>query len=226
MKEISSRVIQETPDAMANRLINQAEYRDGLQEMAIGAVVLTFAGVMAFWMVYTGSLLFKELLLLLLPLVALVCQGVIKLVRKRFLLGKAGYVRLKPMNRKQVGILMGKTIVRSVFFAALFSLAIFCLGMYAHRRWGAAYLRTLPLGSWMLGLNGIVLGAIMIWRGRLPRYRIGGVALMVLGILIGLSGVTTFVGWMILGGCAGLLPIIAGSVVFLRYLRQPAEIGE
>ena len=43
MNDISQNIANESPDAIANRLINKAEYRDGLQEIAIGIMILSLA---------------------------------------------------------------------------------------------------------------------------------------------------------------------------------------
>jgi hypothetical protein len=78
----------------------------------------------------------------------------------------------------------------------------------------------------MLAEFGIIGGALMVFRGHLPRYLIGGVIIAAVGILLAFSRVSFNVGFMILGGIAGLLPVVSGSVVFFLFLRQPAGTDE
>jgi hypothetical protein len=92
-----------------------------------------------------------------------------------------------------------------------------------HKGWGADYWRLLPQSSWELVETGVLGGALMITYCRLPRYLIGGVVLAAMGILLAFSRVSFSAGFLILGGIAGLLPFVSGSVVFFLFLRQPSE---
>lgn len=223
MNEISHDITNESPEKIAKRLMNRAEFHDGLQEIAIGVFVLAFvcqyvlAVVLKSWAFYWGSML-------LVSTIGFGSQWMIKKVRKRFLIGKMGYVKLKPVNRKRVGIRLGIILASAFAVAGLATLVVFKVVIAAHR--GAAFWVSFPPASWMHAITGIYLGAIMVFIVRLPRYVIGGVIITALGILLALSRAELTVGLTILYGFAGLLALVSGCVVFFKHLRQPAESGE
>jgi hypothetical protein len=203
--------------------MNRAEFHDGLQEIAIGVFVLAFVGqyvlavVLKSWAFYWGSML-------LVSTIGFGSQWAIKRVRKRFLIGKMGYVKLKPVNRKRLGIRLGTILASAFAIAGLVTFAVF-KAVVASRR-GAAFWVSFPPASWMHAITGIYLGAIMVFVVRLPRYVIGGVIMAAMGILLAFSRAELTVGFTILYGFAGLLALISGCVVFFLLLRQPAEMGE
>src|ERR1035437_2271133 len=121
MNDVSHNIANESPDAIANRLINRAEYSDGLQEIAIGVLILTLVGVTLLQVVFKGSFGSKAFfwgILLLMPL-TFGSQWAIKQVRRRFLIGKGGYVQLRPVNRKRLGNAIGRALVRTFVITAL-----------------------------------------------------------------------------------------------------------
>ncbi|MGA2217794.1 MAG: hypothetical protein ABSG51_06900 [Terracidiphilus sp.] len=230
MNESSSRLLEQNPDAIAYHLMEKAEYRDGLQEIAIGLTILVFAGM-------TGSdLLFKPGsfgmnaslwgAVLLMPIVSFGSQWAIKKVRKRFLIGKIGYVKLKPVNRKQAGIRLGIITGLACAIAVLAAFAMFKVVTANHSGVGLALGSLFPFSGWAFVGMGIVGGAVMVFRVYLLRYAIGGAIMATMGILLAFSGVSLALGLTILYAYAGLLALISGCVVFFLVLRQPAESGE
>ena len=208
--------------------MEKAEYRDGLQEIAIGVLILIFAGMTASDVIFKpGSFGSKASfwgMTLLMPVIGLGSQWAIKKVRKRFLIGKTGYVKLKPVNRKRVGIRLGIAMGLACVIAVLATFAMLKVVIATHR--GVAHWGFFPPAGWAFVGMGIFGGAIMVFRVRSPRYGIGGVIMAAMGILLAFSSVSLNVGLTILYGFAGLLPLIAGSVAFCLYLRQPAEPGQ
>jgi hypothetical protein len=83
-----------------------------------------------------------------------------------------------------------------------------------------------PPAGWVFVGTGIFGGALMVFRIRLLRYRIGGAIMAAIGILLAFSRVSLNLGLTILYCFAGFLALISGSVVFFLFLRQPAEPGE
>jgi hypothetical protein len=164
--------------------------------------------------------------MLLVPIVSLGSQWAIKKVRKRFLIGKTGYVKLKPVNRKRVGIRFAVTFGISCVVGAVVALAMIKVVIAIHKGGSAAMWGLFPPAGWVLVGMGIFGGAMMILRVHLFRYSIGGAVMVALGILLAFSRVSINAGLTILYCYAGLLPIISGSVVFLHFLRQPVESGE
>ncbi|MGP8175243.1 MAG: hypothetical protein ACLP7O_11950 [Terracidiphilus sp.] len=227
MNDISHNIVNENPDAIANRLINKAEYRDGLQEIVIGLISLTFAGMAGLPAVFKGS--FGSMaslwgMMLLMSIIGFGSQWAIKKMRKRFLIGKVGYVKLKPVNRKRLGIRLGIILGLSFVIAALAAFAMVKVAIATHK--SVAHWGLFPPAGWALVGTGIFAGAIMVFRVRLLRYVIGGVIMVAMGILLAFSRVSINLGLTILYGFAGLLALISGSVVFFLFLRQPAGTGE
>jgi hypothetical protein len=212
MADSASRLFNETPEAIAKRLMQKAYNRDGLPEIAIGVFFLIIAGLMGLQVAFQpGSPVYNASVwgfVLLCTTIPLASQWMIKKVRRRFLTGKVGYVEMKPINRKLLGATLG--IACLVGAAAAF----------------AASRNLFPSASWILAGTGIFGGAIAAFAGRLPRFIIGGVMMAAAGILVALSGVSLEMGFTILYGFAGLLSLLSGCVVFSILLRQSTEAGE
>src|SRR5271165_3902094 len=109
MNESSSRLIQ-GPDEIASRLMQKAQNRDGLPEIAAGLILLTFAGLFGLQVVFppgspvykaSNSGVFALMFLMLIPIYG--SQWAIRKLRARFLIGKVGYVKMKALNRGQLG---------------------------------------------------------------------------------------------------------------------------
>jgi hypothetical protein len=227
MNESSSRLLEQNPNAIANRLMQKAEYHDGLQEIVVGLIILTFAGMTGLPAVFKGPFGSKASLwgiILLMQIIGFGSQWAIKKVRQRFLIGKTGYVKLKPVNRKQVGIRLGIIIGLACASAVLAAFAMFKVTIATHR--GVMHWGLFPPSGWAFVGMGIFGGALMAFRVRLPRYEIGGAIMAATGILLAFSKVSLNLGLTILYTYAGLLALISGCVVFSLVLRQPAESGE
>jgi hypothetical protein len=193
------------PDAAARRLMRIAQNRDGLPELAIGTVLLTSAflawlqvanprGSFAYGVSWWG------MMLVVAPMIG-VCPWAIKWVRRRFLIEKVGYVELKPVPRRLL------ILVTCIAFAVAAAMG-----------W-AVYRRALPPGGWMVAGTGICWGLLAAYAGRLPRYVAGGVLMAATGVCLGLSGVSFEMGSVILYGSMGILSLVSGCVVLLRFLR-------
>jgi hypothetical protein len=225
MNNISHNIANESPDAIAKRLMEKVEYRDGLWEIAIGVMILMVAGQTGLPVVFKSWVLYWGMMLLFL-LLGFGSQWVIKKVRKRFLIGKFGYVKLKPVNRKRRGIRIGIIVGLAFIIAGLATYAMVKVVIATHRGGDVALWGLFPLDGWLLLGMGIYGGALMALVARLPRYIIGGVIMATLGVLLALRGVSLNTGLTILYGFAGLLSLISGSVVFFLFLRQPVVAGE
>ena len=197
------------PDAAARRLMQRAHNRDGLPEIAIGAILLAAAFLIWLQVAYPrGSFAYRAsfwgMILLVVPMIG-VSQWAIKWVRRRFLIEKVGYVELKPVSRK---LLIIVTCVAFVVAAAM--------------AW-AVYLRALPPGGWMIAGTGMTCGLLAACAGRLPRYVVGGVLMAAVGICLAFSRASFEMGSLILYGSMGFLSLVSGCVVLLHFVRTPIE---
>jgi len=213
------RIFEESPNAIAQRLMQKAHNRDGLQEIAAALILLTFAGLYGLQVVSppgspvyraSSSAVFAMMLLLVIPFYGL--QWAIKKVRMRFLIGKVGYVKLKPLERKQLGRLVGIALGAAVVAAAL-------AYIFASRH-------PLPTSSLLLAGNGISGGFLAAVAGRRTRYYIGGGLTAAIGVLLAFSGISPNAGMTILYGFIGLFCLVSGSIALSTLLRAPAEPGE
>jgi hypothetical protein len=197
------------PDAAARRLMRIAHNRDGLPEIAIGTILLTSAFLVWLEVAYPrGSFAYRAswwgMMLLVVPMIG-GSQWVIKSVRRRFLIEKAGYVQLKPVPKRLLVIV---TCVAFVIAAAM--------------AW-AVYRRALPPSGWMVAGAGIAWGLLAAYAGRLPRYVVGGALMAAVGICLGFSRVSFEMGALILYGSMGMLSLVSGCVVLLHFVRMPNE---
>jgi hypothetical protein len=209
MKPSFVQEVEADPDAAARRLMRIAQNRDGLPEIAIGTILLTNAFLIWFQVAWPhGSFAYRSswwgMMLLVVPMIA-ISPSAIKWLRRQFLIEKVGYVELKRVPR---GLLL---IVTCIAFAVAAAMA-----------W-AVYRRALPASGSLVAATGILWGLLAAYAGRLPRYVVGGVLMAALGICLGLSGVSFEKGSMILYGSMGLLSLLSGCVVLLRFLRLPNE---
>ncbi len=132
-------------------------------------------------------------------------QWAIKWVRRRFLIERIGFVELKPVPREL------RFIVTCVAFVVAAAMAY------------GVYLRAVPPSGWMVAGTGMAWGLLAVYEGRLPRYVIGGVLMAVVGICLGFSGVSFEMGSLILYGSMGMLSLVSGCVVLLRFVRMQDE---
>lgn len=199
------------PTVIARRLIQRAHNRDGLPEIAVGVSLLLVAGLSyAQVRLPRESIGFKAAVLALSFLIPAMCFGLpwaLRWVRRRYLMGRLGYVEPRPIGRKQIGI--------GAALAALMTVALF----------GVAPQLSQP-DRWILAGTGLLGGALVAWCGQLPRFVIGGLVMAATGICVAFSGVSMEIGFAILFGLQGLLALISGGVVFLRFIRAPVETAE
>jgi len=196
---------------MAARLIQRAYNRDGLPEIAVGFTFLLASGLIyAQAMLQTGSFSFKAAVIAFPLTLALLIFGspwALKRVRRRYLIARMGYVEPKPMGRKQ--------IASGIALAVPMAVALFVVVP-----------RLSQPDRWLLAGTGLFGGALAAFCGRLPRFVIGGVSMAAAGVLVALSGVSLMAGFAILFGFYGLIALVSGGVVFLRFIRQPIETGD
>jgi ABC-type uncharacterized transport system permease subunit len=86
--------------------------------------------------------------------------------------------------------------------------------------------RLLLPDRWLLAGTGLLGGALIAWRGRLRRFVIEGVLMAATGVFLAFAGVSLEMGFTMLLGFQGLVTLVSGGVVFLRFIRQPMETGE
>src|ERR1035438_6362765 len=136
MNHTSSHLLEETPNAIACRLMQKAHNQDGLPEIAIGLILLTTAALQWLQVAFPyGSPEYKVAPLglgILVPALILGSQWAIKTVRRKFLIERVGYVEYKPVNRKRFWTVFG--IAFLVAFAMAFAIAA----------------KSLPPASWLL----------------------------------------------------------------------------
>jgi hypothetical protein len=199
------------PNAIAARLMQRAHNRDGLPEIAVGLSFLISSGLIyAQAVLPRGSIGFNAAVLAFPLMLALLIFGspwLLKRVRRRYLIVREGYVDPKPMGRKQIAL---GVMLALVLIAALLVVVT----------------RLPQPDRWLLAGTGLAGGALWAGCGRLPRFVIGGVLMAAAGVLVAFSGVSLGAGFTILFGSLGLLTLVSGGVVFLRFIRQPIETGE
>lgn len=209
MKPSFAEEVGANPDAAARRLMRIANHRDGLPEIAIGTILLATAFLI--WLEVAsprGSFAYRAswcgMLLLIAPMIG-VFPGTIQWMRRRFLIEKVGYMEPKRVSRRLL------VIVTCVAFAVAAAMA-----------W-AVYMGALPPGGWMIAGTGILWGLLAAYAGRLARYVAGGALMAALGICLALSGVSFEMGSLILYGSMGVVSLVTGCVVLVRFVRTPNQ---
>ena len=199
------------PDALAKQTMQSAHNRDGLPEIAVGLYFLLASGLIwATAVLPRKSIGFTLAVLafsLLLPVLGFGSPWAVRWVRRRYLIERVGYVQHKPIGRRQVGF--------GIVVAALMALALF----------GVVPRLSQP-DRWLLAGTGLLGGALTAWCGRLPRFVVGGAVTAAAGVLVAFAGVPPQIGFTMLFGFQGLMVLVSGGVVFLRFIRQPIETGE
>jgi len=211
MRNSSSLAGSADPNAIARRLMQRAHNRDGLPEIAVGLYfLLASALIYAQVVLPRQSIGFIAAVLtfsLLFPVVCIGSPWTLKWVRRRYLIERVGYVEYEPIGRRQIGF--------GIMLAVLVVLALF----------GVVPRLSQP-DRWLLAGTGLFGGALMAWCGRLPRFVIGGVVMAATGVFVAFAGVSLQIGFTMLFGFQGLVTLVSGCVVFLRFIRQPIETGE
>jgi len=211
MQNLSSLPGMKDPNALACRLMQRAHNQDGLPEIAIGITWLLISGLISAQVALPhGSIGFKVAVLalvILMPTLGFSTPAVLRWVRRRYFIERVGYVRHKPVGRKQIGF--------GILVAVLVSVALF-----------GVVTRLARPDAWLLAGTGLFGGALMALGGRLPRFIIGGALMAAMGVYLACSGVALDLGFAILFGFEGVASLISGTVVCLRFMRQTLETGE
>ena len=192
--------------------MQRAHNRDGLPEIVMGLTSLFSAGLIYSWVVlprtsigYRASVLTFSFVL---PVVIIGGPWILRWLRRRYLIPRMGYVQHKPIGRRQIGS----------GIAAMVLVGSLLLGVVP---------RLAEPERWLLAGTGLFGGAVLAWCGRrTARLVIGGVLMAATGFVVAFSGVSLEVGFTILFGLQGLVSLVSGGVVMLRFLRQPVEAGE
>jgi len=212
MNETSSRLLEESPDAIARRLLQKAHTQDGLPEMCVGLLFLLAAPLN--WMssqLDGSSMAFKDAYVgvyVLWLLLAVSIPWLIQWMRRRFLVEHEGYVALKSNKRTLIRILLvGAVVCIFLGFAAL-------------------WLKLPGLDRWILAALGLFVCAVWSLIGQTLRFRIVGALNAATGILLALNGLSIEISLGIFYGVSGLASLLSGLVVFIRFLHLPIEAGE
>jgi hypothetical protein len=215
MNDSTTHPLEDSPEKIAHRLMQKANNQDGLPEIGAGLVLLTFAGLNSLQAAFppgspvnkdSGVALMALMVLLVIPYFASVWA--IKKVRSRFLLGKIGYVKLKPLNRSGFSRVIVIAAIAFVVAAVL-----------------AAAVASRPNLSWLLAVIGISFGFLAILACPKPRYYIAGGSMAALGIVLAFRAVPSSAGMAILYGFIGLFCLVSGSITLATLLRTPADPG-
>ena len=118
-----------------------------------------------------------------------------------------GYMQPHPIDRRQIG---GGIAVAILLSVALFGLVT----------------RFSQPDRWVLIGTGLLGGALAAGCGRQFRFVVSGVLMACTGICVAFSGQSLQVGFAILFGLVGMLALISGGVVFLRFIREPMDAGD
>lgn len=78
---------------------------------------------------------------------------------------------------------------------------------------------------WLIVL-GLLGGGFIALVGRLPRFVVGGIVTVLLGVILAFLGTPRSVGFGIFFAVVGCFFLVSGSVVFIRFIRKPVEGGE
>ena len=209
------------PDAIGKELLQSAYNSDGLPEITIGLFFLLASGLSyALAVLPKQSLSFKAAVLsfaFLLPLFSLSSWWAVRWVRRRYLIERFGYVQYKPIYSgfKQIGPRIVLTLLPAIVILAIVILAV--MNSWSQPdRWP----------GWLLGGTGLLGGAIAAGIRRPRRMVIYGIVMAATGLSAAFSEVPLLIGFTILFGVQGLVTLITGGVVFLRFMRKPVEAGE
>jgi len=212
MNDASSRILEESPDVIAGRLLRKAHIQDGVPEMSVGLLFLLAAPLN--WMsshLDRSSTGFKAAYVagyVLWLLLAVSIPWLIKWMRRRFLVEHEGYVELKSNKR---------TLIRILLVAA-----VVCIFLGAAALW----LRPPGLDRWILAALGLFVCAVWSLIGQTLRFRIVGALNAATGILLAFNGLSIEISLAIFYGVSGLASLVSGFFVFIRFMHKPIETGE
>lgn len=193
-----------------------------MPEIAAGMSLLLVAGITAVQLKLAHGSLLHGLLLRGIVSMALVLVGfpaigfawgtAIKWARNRWLIERTGYVELKPPSptRRVLGLSIAMIVAMIVAAAAA-----------AEIRAHIASPR-----QWILAGTGVLYGVLFSIGGRSLRFVFNGAVVAVIGILLAEYNVGYGTGWMVLYGVAGVITVISGVAVLIRYLKHTSGAGD
>jgi hypothetical protein len=212
MNDLASNLADSDPTKIASRLMQKAHNRDGLPEICAGLFLLVVAALIyAPRMFPPRSMAFTLVTVAFALLTPLMCIGLpwaVKWLRKRFLLARTGYVKARPLPLRPRFLV----ILIAILTAAVAS----CLGARAH--WEHSH--------WTLAAGATLWGILTVLFGRSLRFVVSAVLAVAAGIWLAQSDLELGLAFAILWGGLGLISLISGTVVLLRFLRQPLESEE
>jgi hypothetical protein len=213
-QSMSGSPTMEDPGRLACRLMQRAHNRDGLPEMAVGVFFLFVSAMQAALLrARNGTILQRSLLLImavLIPAICLASPGIIKWLRRRYLIAREGYFESKPSRTKRIKFAVGIVIGVAAALCAVV----------------AAKHGTMPPDRWVLAGTGVLGGLVAALGGQSSRFTVGGLLMAVAGVAIGFSGASLAVGFVLIFGFTGAMALVSGVIVFRRFIRQTTESGE
>ena len=199
------------PSAVARRLMQQAHNRDGLPEIFVGIGLLIGSGMSWSDLLPHHSLerqITSFASTLGVVVYCLLAGPLLKWLRNRYLIEKVGYVQLGTDRRKT-----SLAVVVAIAVAAAVALA---------------FLAIHPAEStkWLIALCGLMMGLFHVIVGRATRFIVNGVITVIAGFALAWSSLSLAMSLAIFFDLVGTLELITGSIVLLRFLRQPVQEGE
>jgi len=206
MSTSSSNFADSDPTKIARKLMQTAYNRDGLPEICIGLFLFCYGALMYLQRILPHrSAAFAVNVLALaffVPVMGIGLPWVIKSLRRRFLLSRAGYVKSKPPSR------------RAVYTGIFTAIVIAILGVFV-------FVYVARHSHWELAAAGIFSGGLMVLIDRSLRFVFIAAFAAAAGIWLTLSNLALDLGFAILWSSLGLIFLISGTIVLLRFLRQP-----
>jgi hypothetical protein len=198
------------PAVATQRLMQQANNRDGLPEILAGAGFLIGSGMCWSDQLHesTQQQIASLVATLLMMAFCLACGPTLRWLRERCLIARVGYVRFRPADkpRQVLAILITAAVAVSVLFVV-------------------RTMRSAEPLKWLIALVGLLTGVFQVVIGRLPRFWFTGAFAVVAAFLLASSNLSFSVGLGVFFDLVGVVEIITGSIVLLRFLQQPAENG-
>lgn len=194
------------PSAVAMRLMQQAQNRDGLPEIFVGIGLLIGSG-MSWSDLLPPHSLERQITLCTSTLGVMVCclfaGRLLKWLRNRYLIEKVGYVQLRTDRRKT-----SLAVVVAIAVAAVVALA-------------ALATHSAEPTKLLIALCGLMMGVFQFIVGRTTRFIVNGAITFIAGLALTWSSLSFALSFAIFFDFVGTLELITGSVVLLRFLRQP-----
>jgi hypothetical protein len=201
------------PDEIAQHLIQKAHNQDGLPDILTGLIFVLMAALNYLSPYATRAPgAYGAAILISMAL----CFGGVRLipwVRRRFLIGRVGYVQFSAEKRKA-----GRGKVAWIVIAGTFIFVVLL---------GAAFeFRELPIDRWVVAAFGLYFGAIRILIGRSARVIVISALGAIAGLALAFGGFTPEQRVAHLFAALGLISLVSGLIGFLRLICQPVEAAQ